>query len=193
MAGKAEPVPDEKLTAAAMVRLPPYRLTAIEELEPYEGNARTHTDAQVEKIAASIREFGFTNPVLIDRDGGIIAGHGRVLAAELLGLEKVPTIRLSHLSDAQRRAYIIADNRLALDAGWDDELLALELGALRDDGFNIALTGFEPDELTKLFADVDPPADFDEYDEGIETAHQCPKCGYRWSGGRTLKSEEPEA
>ena len=104
----------------------------IEALIPYANNSRTHSDAQVSQIAASIREFGWTNPVLVDGDNGIIAGHGRVLAARKLGLTEVPVIELSHMSDAQRRAYIIADNKLAENAGWDDELLRLELGALRD-------------------------------------------------------------
>ena len=106
----------------------------IEALIPYANNSRTHSDAQVAQIAASIREFGWTNPVLIDGENGIIAGHGRVFAARKLGLTEVPVIELAHMSEAQRRAYIIADNKLAENAGWDDELLRLELGALRDLG-----------------------------------------------------------
>ena len=106
----------------------------IEALIPYANNSRTHSDAQVAQIAASIREFGWTNPVLIDGENGIIAGHGRVFAARKLGLTEVPVIGLAHMSEAQRRAYIIADNKLAENAGWDDELLRLELGALRDLG-----------------------------------------------------------
>ena len=117
---------------------------------PYANNTRTHSDEQVAQVAASIREFGFTNPVLVDADDGIIAGHGRVLAARKLGMDDVPCIRLAHLDENQKRAYIIADNKLALNAGWDDELLALELGALSDDGFDVSLTGFSEDEIAAL-------------------------------------------
>ena len=119
-------------------------------LIPYANNARTHSDAQVARIAASIREFGWTNPILVDGDDGIIAGHGRLLAARQLGLASVPVIELKGLSEAQKRAYVIADNRLALDAGWDPELLALEFGALEDLGFDLALTGFGEDEILAL-------------------------------------------
>lgn len=119
-------------------------------LIPYARNSRTHTDEQVQQIAASIREFGFTNPVLISEAGDIIAGHGRMLAAHLLEMKKVPCIRLSHLNEAQRKAYVIADNKLALNAGWDDELLRLELGELDDLGFDLSLTGFSDDELAAL-------------------------------------------
>ena len=119
-------------------------------LLPYARNARTHSDAQVAQIAASIKEFGFTNPVLIDGEGGIIAGHGRVMAARKLGLADVPCIRLAHLTAAQKRAYIIADNKLALNAGWDNDLLALELGELGDLGFDLELTGFTDEEIKAL-------------------------------------------
>ena len=119
-------------------------------LIPYAKNSRTHSPQQVAQIAASIREFGFTNPVLIADDITIIAGHGRVQAAQSLGLDSVPCLRLSHLDERQRRAYVLADNRLALNAGWDDELLALELGALKDDGFDLDLLGFEDAELRAL-------------------------------------------
>ena len=125
-------------------------------LIPYARNTRTHSEAQVAQIAGSIREFGFTNPVLIDGENGIIAGHGRVLAAQKLALGKVPCIRLSHLTDTQRRAYIIADNKLALNAGWDEELLGLELADLREDGFELELTGFDGAELGQF--DVDEVA-----------------------------------
>jgi DNA modification methylase len=123
-------------------------------LIPYARNTRTHSEAQVAQIAGSIREFGFTNPVLIDGENGIIAGHGRVLAAQKLKLGTVPCIRLSHLTDTQRRAYIIADNKLALNAGWDEELLGLELADLREDGFDLELTGFDGDELADLLAET---------------------------------------
>jgi len=124
-------------------------------LIPYARNSRTHNDEQVQQIAASIREFGFTNPILISEDNDIIAGHGRLLAAQLLAIDEVPCIRLSHLTEAQRKAYVIADNKLALNAGWDDELLALELSELREDGFDLGLTGFSDDELDILLHDDD--------------------------------------
>jgi DNA modification methylase len=123
-------------------------------LIPYARNTRTHSEAQVAQIAGSIREFGFTNPVLIDGENGIIAGHGRVLAAQKLKLGTVPCIRLSYLTDTQRRAYIIADNKLALNAGWDEELLGLELADLREEGFDLELTGFDGAELANLLAET---------------------------------------
>ena len=123
---------------------------ALEALIPYARNSRTHSEAQVAQIAASIREFGFTNPVLIDADGGIIAGHGRVMAARKLGLSEVPCIRLGYLSEAQKRAYVIADNKLALNAGWDEEMLALELVELGELDFDLDLTGFTQDEIDAL-------------------------------------------
>ena len=124
----------------------------LEKLIPYARNSRTHSDAQVAQIAASIREFGFTNPVLIDEQDGIIAGHGRVLAARKLDMDAVPCIRLSHLTETQKRAYVIADNRLALNAGWDAEMLALELGDLSSAGFGLELLGFDAAELEALLA-----------------------------------------
>ena len=128
---------------------------AVDRLIPYARNSRTHSDAQVAQIAASIKEFGFTNPVLIDADGGIIAGHGRVMGARQLGLAEVPCIRLGHLTDAQRRAYVIADNRLALNAGWDDAMLALEMRDLMDEGYDVGLTGFDLKEIDALLAGLD--------------------------------------
>jgi len=124
--------------------------TKTSDLLPYAKNSRTHSDAQVAQIAASIREFGFTNPILIDQENQIIAGHGRVLAAMKLKLDEVPCIRLSHLSESQKRAYVIADNKLALNAGWDDELLALEIKDLQDSDFDVSLLGFDDDELAKI-------------------------------------------
>ena len=134
----------KKKTSPAIEMLP------IEGLVPYANNSRTHSDEQVVQVAASIKEFGFTNPVLVDKDNMIIAGHGRMKAAMRLGLTEVPCIRLDHLNDFQKKAYIIADNKLALNAGWDDELLRLELGQLNEDGFDLSLTGFDDDELSKL-------------------------------------------
>jgi len=122
----------------------------VSDLIPYARNSRTHSDEQVTQIAASIREFGFTNPVLIDSNGTIIAGHGRVMAAKKVGLAEVPCLRLKHLSPSQIRAYVIADNKLALNAGWDDEMLKAELLTLQEEGFNTDLTGFSDDELNAL-------------------------------------------
>jgi len=124
----------------------------LDALIPYARNSRTHSDAQVAQIAASIKEFGFTNPVLIDETGSIIAGHGRVMAARKLAITDVPSIRLTHLTDAQKKAYVIADNKLALNAGWDDEMLAVELTDLKDMGFDLDLTGFNTDEIEALLA-----------------------------------------
>src|SRR6185312_15708613 len=127
----------------------------VDRLIPYARNARTHSAEQVAKIAASIVEFGFTNPILVDGNDGIIAGHGRLMAARRLGLPEVPVIELTHLTEAQKRAYILADNRLALDAGWDEEMLAHELDELRDMEFDLALTGFSDKELADLIGDPD--------------------------------------
>jgi len=123
------------------------------DLTPYENNSRTHSKEQVGQIVESIKEFGFTNPILIDEAGGIIAGHGRLEAANALGMEEVPTITLTGLSEAQKRAYVIADNRLALNAGWDIEALTSELKALQAEDFNLDLIGFDPDELANLLAE----------------------------------------
>lgn len=143
----------------------------IDGLIPYARNSRTHSDEQVAQIAASIKEFGFTNPVLVDDDGGVIAGHGRVLAARKLGLKEVPTICLGHLSDTQRRAYVIADNRLALNAGWDEAMLRLEFADLTDAGFDISLLGFGEDELASM---MDGPA---ELEPGLTDEDAVPEVG----------------
>jgi len=131
-----------------------YRLIPTADLIPYARNARTHSEAQVAKIASSIREFGFLNPVITDGKNGLVAGHGRVLAAKKLGLKEIPCLEASHLTDAQRRAYILADNRMALDAGWDNELLKIELGDLQGLDFDLALTGFDLDEISALTTDA---------------------------------------
>lgn len=145
---------------------PAYKMVSTADLIPYARNSRTHSDAQVAKIAASIKEFGFLNPIIIDGERGIIAGHGRVMAANKLGLKTVPCIEASHLSAAQKRAYVIADNRLALDAGWDNDLLKIELQDLDDNGFDLALTGFEIGELDAILADkTDGLTDPDEVPE----------------------------
>lgn len=127
----------------------------LENLIPYARNPRTHSDAQVAQIAASIAEFGFNNPILVDTKAGIIAGHGRLLAARKLQLPRVPVIVLDHLSEAQKRAYILADNQLALNAGWDEDLLRIELAALQEEDFNLDLIGFDDEELARLLAAQD--------------------------------------
>jgi DNA modification methylase len=138
---------------ATKTLFPAYKPQPVAALVPYARNARTHSDAQVAQIAASIREFGFTNPILVDGDRGVIAGHGRLLAARKLGMAEVPTLELSHLTPAQRRAYVLADNRLALSAGWDDAMLRLELGDLQAEGFDLALTGFDELEIAGFLAE----------------------------------------
>lgn len=125
----------------------------VEGLIPFVNNSRTHSEEQVNQIASSIREFGFTNPILLDEDNGIIAGHGRLQAARLLGLDEVPTITLSGLTELQKRAYVIADNKLALNAGWDNELLQLEIQNLQEKEFDIALLGFDEKELAKILGE----------------------------------------
>ena len=125
-----------------------------DQLVPYARNSRTHSDEQVAQICASIKEFGFTNPVLVDGEGVIIAGHGRTMAAQRLGMKEVPCLRLAHLTDAQKKAYVIADNKLALNAGWDDDMLAIELKELNEADFDLSLTGFDDQELAGLLAEA---------------------------------------
>ncbi len=158
----------------------------VEALVPYARNSRTHSPAQVDQISASIREFGFTNPVLIGADDTIIAGHGRVMAARQIGLDRVPCIRLGHLSEAQRRAYVIADNKLALNAGWDDAILAAELRAIAADGFDTDLLGFSDTEFGELFARMDasdePQRDPEDAPDRVAVAISAP--GDVWLLGR---------
>jgi len=155
----------------------------VDSLIPYINNSRTHSDEQVAQIAASIKEFGWTNPILVDGDNSIIAGHGRLLAARKLGYKEVPTIELKDLTETQKKAYIIADNKLALNAGWDNEILSIELGSLQSANFDIELLGFDAIELSDLFdeqikelksntEEIDP----DEYDMNCK----CPKCGFEF-------------
>jgi DNA modification methylase len=142
----------------------------VETLIPFARNPRTHSDAQVAKLAASIVEFGWTNPVLVDGSQGIIAGHGRLAAARKLGLAEVPVIELGHLTLAQKRAYVIADNRLALDAGWDEEMLAIELAELSESGYDLTLTGFTNDEIEELLVDAEDGAGTDDSTDTSEDA-----------------------
>ena len=143
----------------------------LDTLVAYARNARTHSDAQVAELAGSIREFGFTNPVLVGEDGTLIAGHGRVLAARKLGMAEVPTIVLTGLSETQRRALVLADNRIAINAGWDNDLLALELSDLQDAGFDLGLTGFSGDEI----ADLLQPATGEGESEDVGAADEVPE------------------
>jgi hypothetical protein len=143
-----------------------YKKTA--DLVPYANNSRLHDETQLGQLVASINEFGFTNPVLLDGANGIIAGHGRVMAANVLGLETVPTIELQHLTDEQKAAYVIADNKLAQNAKWDDEILRLELQSLSDADYDLSILGFDEASLSRLL-DVAKTADaFEEYNQAIE-------------------------
>ena len=163
---------------------PDYKKLSVADLVPYARNSRTHSPQQVDKIAASIREFGFLNPIIVDGRNGIVAGHGRVMAAQKLGLSELPVIDASHLSEAQKRAYVIADNRLALDAGWDNEMLKIELQDLEADGFDLSLTGFDIGELTALFDDPNFAAgtedDQGKLDQLAPKIVQCPHCGQEY-------------
>ena len=160
---------------------------SIDRLKPYDGNARTHSDAQIDQIVASIQEWGFTVPVLIDSEGGIIAGHGRWLAAKKIGLQEVPVvIAPEDWTDAQKRAYVIVDNKLSLNSGWDTYQLGNELDALREMDFDIKLAGFDDKELDALFAvedlqdDADTGRKYDEPGAPKDPAIVCPKCGCRF-------------
>ncbi len=147
-----------------MDKHPEYFLADIEALIPYARNARTHSPEQIAQIAASIKEFGFLAPVVVSEDNTILCGHGRFYAAQKLGLKKIPCIKESHLTEAQRRAYVIADNKLSLNAGWDDELLAVEIADLKGEGFDLSLTGFSEDEVADLFSTGSSAAKDDDFD-----------------------------
>lgn len=152
-----------------------YEEIEIQKLKPYENNARTHSEDQVEKIARSIKEFGFINPVIIDSDYGIIAGHGRVLGAQKIGMDKVPCLFVEDLTEAQKRAYILADNKLALDAGWDDEILKQEIKALDDMNFDVSIAGFDIDDFDFTQEDIE----FQEDDYDVEAnLPEIPKAKY---------------
>ena len=143
-------------------------------LLPYARNARTHSDDQVAQIAASIAEFGFTNPILAGSDGVIVAGHGRLAAAQKLGLDVVPVVVLDHLTPTQRRALVIADNRIAENAGWDDAMLRIEIAALQDDEFDVSLTGFDADALAELMAGDEPDGEGETDDDAVPEMSETP-------------------
>jgi len=153
----------------------------LDKLTGYATNSRTHSDEQIDQIAASITEFGFTNPILIDENSIIIAGHGRLEAAKRLNLDEAPCLRLSHLTEAQKKAYVIADNKLALNAGWDDDLLRHELQNLEDQDYELGLLGFAPHELQALLdvPDFDPASEDDQgkLDQLEPKWVACPHCG----------------
>lgn len=162
------------------------QLVPLSKLVPYVNNARTHSPEQITKLRSSLREFGFVNPVIIDQDYGIIAGHGRVMAAKEEGIEEVPCVFVDYLTEAQKKAYILADNRFAQDAGWDEELLRIEIEALQGADFDVSLTGFDPDELADLFAD-DSDSDVKDDDFDLSTALEKAafvKKGDIWTVGR---------
>ena len=163
-----------------------FQLVATDKLIPYVNNARTHSPEQIKKLRSSLREFGFVNPVIIDREYNVIAGHGRLMAAKEEGITEVPCVYVDHLTDAQKKAYILADNRMALDAGWDEELLAVEMQELQDLGYDLAMTGFDEKELADLFSDgTDSDAKDDDFDltaalekaSFVERGVRCLMCG----------------
>jgi len=166
------------LYGVQMSKFPNHKVVSTDSLIPYAMNSRTHSEQQVSQIAASIKEFGFLNPVIIDDDNGIIAGHGRVLAAQKLGLDKVPVIEAKHLTDTQRRAYVIADNKLALNSGWDDATLQLEIESLKGLDFNLDLLGWEvlpsfTEEIDYSILDDDShDQEIDGYSEDVKKAIQ---------------------
>lgn len=160
------------------------QLVPIEKLVPYVNNARTHSPEQINKLRSSLREFGFINPVIIDRDYGVIAGHGRILAAKEEKISEVPCVFAEHLTEAQKKAYIIADNRMAMDAGWDEELLRVEIEALQAEAFDLSLTGFDEKELADLFGD-DAEVQEDDFDVDAELEKPViTKQGDVWTLGR---------
>ncbi len=150
----------------------------LKDLIPYARNSRTHSSSQIAQIASSIKEFGWTQPILLDGTNGIIAGHGRFEAAFLLGIQEVPTIDLAYLTESQKRAYVIADNKIALNSGWDEQMLALEIGDLREAGFNIELLAFDPSELKdgdvdySVLDDEEIDAQLDDMAKGVRKAIQ---------------------
>lgn len=173
-----------------------FELRNVDDLIPYARNARTHSTEQVQKLAGSIKEFGFINPVIISDDGGVLAGHGRIMAAQKLGIKQVPCVVESHLNEAQKKAYILADNRLALDAGWDDEMLKIELSELKDMDFDLDLIGFDGVEIDEILKETkckeftedftenkdtySKELDLDDFDQD-KFQHTCPRCGMRFN------------
>lgn len=161
------------------------QLVPVEKLIPYINNARTHSDEQIKKLRSSLREFGFINPVIIDRDFNVIAGHGRIIAAKAENISEVPCVFVDYLNDAQKKAYILADNRMAMDAGWDEELLRVEIESLQGSDFDVSLTGFDETEIAELFADDNDDVKDDDFDVEAELEKPCiTKQGDIWILGR---------
>ena len=162
-----------------------FQLVDINKLVPYANNARTHNKEQILKLRSSLREFGFVNPVIIDREYNVLAGHGRIMAAKEEGIAEVPCVYADHLTEAQKKAYILADNRMALDAGWDEELLAVEMEELQNLGFDLGLTGFDEKEIADLFAIDSDEAKEDNFDVDAELEKPCKsKTGDIWHLGK---------
>ena len=179
-----------------MITTTQMQLVDINKLVPYVNNARTHSPEQITKLRSSLREFGFVNPVLIDREFNVLAGHGRLAAAKEEGIKEVPCVFVEHLSEAQKKAYILADNKLALDAGWDDSLLKVEMESLQEMGFDIGMTGFDEMEIANLF-ETDTEGEEDNFDIDAELEKPCfSKTGDVWHIGRHTvicgDSTEPE-
>ena len=167
-----------------MITTTQMQLVDINKLVPYVNNARTHSPEQITKLRSSLREFGFVNPVLIDRQFNVLAGHGRIAAAKEEGIKEVPCVFVEHLSEAQKKAYILADNRMSLDAGWDDELLKVERESLQEMGFDIGMTGFDESEIADLF-ETDTEGEEDNFDVDAELEKPCfSKTGDVWHIGR---------
>ena len=167
-----------------MITTTQMQLVDINKLVPYVNNARTHSPEQITKLRSSLREFGFVNPVLIDRQFNVLAGHGRIAAAKEEGIKEVPCVFVEHLSEAQKKAYILADNRMSLDAGWDDELLKVEMESLQEMGFDIGMTGFDESEIADLF-ETDTEGEEDNFDVDAELEKPCfSKTGDVWHIGR---------
>ena len=161
------------------------KLVPIKRLVSYANNARTHSPEQINKLRSSLREFGFVNPVIIDREFNVIAGHGRILAAKEENIEQVPCVFVDHLTEAQKKAYILADNRFALDAGWDEDMLHVEMEALQGMDFDISLTGFDEAEIADLLSLDDGVAQEDDFDEDAALqAELFVKAGDLWLLGR---------
>lgn len=165
-----------------------FQLVEVEKLVPYINNARTHSQGQISKLRASIREFGFISPLVIDREFNVLVGHGRLQAAKEEEYTKVPCVFADNLTEAQKKAYILADNRMAVDAGWDEDLLKIEMEELQAMDFNVQLTGFREDEIADLFAVKEDPdetgtnKEFEEEEFGDEEfEHECPRCGFKYN------------
>lgn len=155
------------------MKFPHIKTSKVDDLIPYVNNSRTHSDEQVAQVAASIKEFGFTSPILVDGNNGVIAGHGRLMAARKIGIDEVPTIELSHLTETQKKAYIIADNKLALNAGWDEELLHVEMEHLDIDGFDMSIVGFSDSDMASIMESPIDIEEVDHFNESINISISC--------------------